>query len=96
MEADESYSSDEAQPPSCIAPNASDGQDASPVSSLKGLAESVSSYLCSVVSLTSSVSCFFITFISLGYSCVHESFVEQGMPICFYKQSSNIKGGVLQ
>ncbi len=96
MEADESYCSDEAQPPSCIAPNARDGQDASPVSSLKGLSESVSSYFCGFVSLFGHAWCFFVLCISLRYPRVHDAFVEQGIPVCFAKRSSVIKGGVLQ
>jgi hypothetical protein len=96
MEADESYSSDEAQPPSCIAPNANDGQDASPVSSLKGLAENVSSYFCGVLSFAGQVYRFFVALISLGYRCICEAYFKQGIPICFNKQSSIVKGGVLQ
>ena len=90
MEADESHSADEAQPPSCIVPNASDGQDASPVYCLKGLSECFSSCLCSIWSSIHRVSLFFSY---LRYSYVHEAFVEQGIPLRFAKQSSCFKGG---
>jgi hypothetical protein len=87
MEADEGHSADEAQPPSCIAPNANGGQDASLIFWLKGLAESYSSCILSSLQRMS------LVFISLGYSCVHEAFVEQGIPVRFAEQSSCIKGG---
>jgi hypothetical protein len=90
MEADESYSSDEAQPPSCIAPNARDGQDASPVYWLKGLSESFSPYLSRMLSSIRRVSRFFIY---LRYSYVREAFIEQGIPMCFTEQSSCTEGG---
>jgi len=87
MEADESHSADEAQPPSCIAPNANGGQDASPLFWLKGLAEGFSSCILSSLQHMS------LVFISSWYSCVHEVFVEQGIPVRFAEQSSCIKGG---
>lgn len=93
MEADESHSVDEAQPPSCIAPNASGGQDASAIFWLKGLAESSLSFVSCVWSSLRRTSFVFISFISTGYSCVHKAFVEQGISVGFAEQSSCIKGG---
>jgi hypothetical protein len=90
MEADESHSADEAQPPSCIAPNANGGQDASPVYWFKCLAVS----FCSRIScILCSLQCMLLIFISLGYSGVREVFVEQGIPVPFSEQSYCIEGG---
>jgi len=92
MESTETYSVDEAQPPSCIAPNANDGQDASPVSRLTGSAESVSSFVFDVLASLQRTS---LILISSGYSCVREVLIEQGIPVRFARQSSCIKGGDL-
>ena len=51
MEADEGHSSEEAQPPSCLAPNANDGWDASPIFRLESLASSFSYNTSDVLSL---------------------------------------------
>ena len=91
MEADESYNSEEAQPPSCIAPNANGGQDAL-VFSLKGSTEGFS-YCTSCNSC--SLQRMSIKHVSFRYSLVLEPFIDQGIPMRFAEQSSCIKGGDL-
>ena len=88
MEADEGHSSDEAHPPSCLAPNANDGQDASPLCWLKGLADRFSYYTSCVLSSPQRMS---PVFVLSRYSCVHEAFVDQGIPVRFAEQSTCIK-----
>lgn len=91
MEADESYSSEEAQPPSCLAPNANGGQDASPLYGLKGLAEGFS-YDTSFDSYSFERTS--INRVFEGYSVNPDFCITYGIPVRFVEQSSlNIKGG---
>ena len=88
MEADEGHSSEEAQPPSCLAPDANDGQDASPIFWLKGLADSFSYFTSCVLSSLQRMS----PALALSrYSGVRESFVDQEISVRFAERSTRIK-----
>ncbi len=91
MEADESYSSEEAQPPSCIAPNANNGQSASAPCFTGGLAEGFS-YNTSFNSYSFGHSS--INRVYEWYSIYSFHNFTYRIPIRFVDQSSlNIKGG---
>lgn len=87
MEADPSYNSEEAQPPSCITPNVTDGKGASLVYMLNGLAEGIS-YKTSFN--YSSFECTSTERVLVRYSSVSHFSAKEVMPANCVKQSSNL------